>query len=76
VAPPRPALHFSDALLKALADRGVELTRITCNVGLGTFRRRRRRTSRPWSFTVKWVEGEPRCREAVGRLPAAGTAAG
>lgn len=37
VAAPTASLHFDDALLKALTDRGVEFTRVTLHVGAGTF---------------------------------------
>jgi len=38
VAAPTAGLHFSDALLSRLRDRGVEMGRVTLHVGLGTFR--------------------------------------
>lgn len=37
-AAPTAGLHFDDALLCALAERGVALSRVTLHVGLGTFR--------------------------------------
>lgn len=37
VAAPTASLHFDEALLKALADRGVQFTHVTLHVGAGTF---------------------------------------
>ncbi len=38
VAAPTAALHFSEALLIALASRGIERTFVTLHVGMGTFK--------------------------------------
>ncbi|MDE0129950.1 MAG: tRNA preQ1(34) S-adenosylmethionine ribosyltransferase-isomerase QueA [Gammaproteobacteria bacterium] len=38
VAAPTAGLHFDDALLAALAGRGVDIARITLHVGAGTFK--------------------------------------
>ena len=37
VAAPTASLHFDEALLTLLADRGVEMTHVTLHVGAGTF---------------------------------------
>jgi S-adenosylmethionine:tRNA ribosyltransferase-isomerase len=37
VAAPTAGLHFTDAMLENLRERGVEIARITLHVGLGTF---------------------------------------
>ncbi|WP_299893961.1 tRNA preQ1(34) S-adenosylmethionine ribosyltransferase-isomerase QueA [uncultured Ruegeria sp.] len=37
VAAPTASLHFDDALMKALAERGVSFTHVTLHVGAGTF---------------------------------------
>ncbi|MDG1206303.1 MAG: tRNA preQ1(34) S-adenosylmethionine ribosyltransferase-isomerase QueA, partial [Pseudomonadales bacterium] len=37
VAAPTAGLHFDDALLKAISDKGVESARLTLHVGAGTF---------------------------------------
>ncbi len=37
VAAPTASLHFDDALLNALAERGVEFSHVTLHVGAGTF---------------------------------------
>ncbi|HEY1882659.1 MAG TPA: tRNA preQ1(34) S-adenosylmethionine ribosyltransferase-isomerase QueA [Candidatus Cybelea sp.] len=38
VAAPTASLHFTPELLVSLASRGIEVVRVTLNVGLGTFR--------------------------------------
>ena len=38
VAAPTAGLHFTDALLDEIALRGVEITKVTLHVGVGTFR--------------------------------------
>lgn len=38
VAAPTASLHFTDEMLKALADRGIDRTFVTLHVGLGTFK--------------------------------------
>lgn len=37
VAAPTAGLHFTDSILKALADKGIERTQVTLHVGVGTF---------------------------------------
>ena len=37
VAAPTASLHFDEALLRALADKGVDFTEVTLHVGAGTF---------------------------------------
>jgi S-adenosylmethionine:tRNA ribosyltransferase-isomerase len=37
VAAPTAGLHFTDAILEEIAERGVEIARVTLHVGLGTF---------------------------------------
>jgi S-adenosylmethionine:tRNA ribosyltransferase-isomerase len=38
VAAPTASLHFTDAVLGAIAEQGVEIVRLTLDVGIGTFR--------------------------------------
>jgi S-adenosylmethionine:tRNA ribosyltransferase-isomerase len=38
VAAPTASLHFTEAVLEAIAARGVEIVRLTLDVGIGTFR--------------------------------------
>jgi S-adenosylmethionine:tRNA ribosyltransferase-isomerase len=38
VAAPTASLHFTDAVLEAIVERGVEIVRLTLDVGIGTFR--------------------------------------
>jgi len=69
VRPPTPASISAIALLKALADRGVRADpdHPWHDVGLApSAPSKDGKTSRPWSFTVKWVEaGAPKAVEAV-----------
>ncbi len=38
IAAPTAGLHFSDALLKEISSRGIEIKELTLHVGIGTFR--------------------------------------
>ena len=80
VAAPTAGLHFSDALLAALAERGVEIARITLHVGLGTFRPVETEDLAGLELHSEWVEVSPSAMEAVaacqrrgGRVIAIGT---
>jgi S-adenosylmethionine:tRNA ribosyltransferase-isomerase len=80
VAAPTAGLHLSDALLAALAERGVTIAPITLHVGLGTFRPLEREDLRQLQLHSEWVEVSPdlvaqveACRARGGRVIAIGT---
>ena len=77
VAAPTAGLHFSDALLDALARKGVELARITLHVGLGTFRPVETEDLTTLELHSEWIEVSPavveRIRHCSGRVIAVGT---
>jgi len=80
VAAPTAGLHFDDALLRSLADRGVEQCHITLHVGAGTFQPVRVNELDRHRMHSEQVEvGEAACaavagaRERGGRVVAVGT---
>jgi S-adenosylmethionine:tRNA ribosyltransferase-isomerase len=80
VAAPTAGLHFSDALLSALAERGVAIARITLHVGLGTFRPVEAEDLSTLELHSEWVEVNAElieavasCRRRGGRVIAIGT---
>ncbi|MEO0996243.1 MAG: tRNA preQ1(34) S-adenosylmethionine ribosyltransferase-isomerase QueA [Pseudomonadota bacterium] len=80
VAAPTAGLHFDDALLRALADAGVGVARITLHVGAGTFQNLRAeqlesgRLHAERSIVGEAVcEGVAAARAAGGRIIAVGT---
>jgi S-adenosylmethionine:tRNA ribosyltransferase-isomerase len=80
VAAPTAGLHLSDALLKAIRARGVELASTTLHVGLGTFRPVETEDLSQLQLHSEWVEVSPQlvaavaaCRARGGRVIAIGT---
>jgi S-adenosylmethionine:tRNA ribosyltransferase-isomerase len=80
VAAPTAALHFDEALLAALATRGVERAHITLHVGAGTFQPVRtehlaehRMHSEWFEVSAATVDAIARTRAAGGRIVAVGT---
>ncbi len=80
VAAPTAGLHFSDELLAALAERGVERATVTLHVGLGTFRPVDTEDLSALELHSEWVEVSPElvaavqaCRDRGGRVIAIGT---
>ena len=80
VAAPTASLHFDEAVLAALAARGVDRVQITLHVGAGTFQPVRSDTLAEHQMHSEWYEvGEAtvaaiaRTRAAGGRIVAAGT---
>jgi len=72
VAAPTAGLHFSDALLDAIAARGVERADVTLHVGYGTFKpvrvdRVEDHVVEPESYSIP-----PRTADAIGRAQAEG----
>jgi S-adenosylmethionine:tRNA ribosyltransferase-isomerase len=80
VAAPTAGLHLSDALLAALAERGVKIATVTLHVGLGTFRPVEQEDLRGLALHSEWVEVSAAlvaavedCRARGGRVIAIGT---
>ena len=72
VAAPTASLHFTPAVLAAIAARGVEIVRLTLDVGIGTFR-----PMRPGPVAAHHMHGErfsigPEAAAAVNRARAEG----
>jgi S-adenosylmethionine:tRNA ribosyltransferase-isomerase len=82
VAAPTAGLHFDDALLAALDDRGVERARVTLHVGAGTFQPVRVENIEEHRMHAEYLEvpdaacaAVERARERGGRVVAVGTTA-
>ena len=80
VAAPTAGLHFTDTLLAALADKGVETCFVTLHVGAGTFQPVRVDKIEEHRMHAEWVEVTPEvvarvraCRARGGRVIAVGT---
>ncbi|HEX7687235.1 MAG TPA: tRNA preQ1(34) S-adenosylmethionine ribosyltransferase-isomerase QueA [Burkholderiaceae bacterium] len=80
VAAPTAALHFDDALLARIAERGVQSARVTLHVGAGTFQPVRSESLVEHKMHTEWfdvpaatVEAVRRTRAAGGRVVAVGT---
>ena len=82
VAAPTASLHFDDAILAALAARGVHQARVTLHVGAGTFQPVRSERLADHRMHSEWFEVGAETVEAIratqaagGRIVAAGTTA-
>ncbi|WP_067066116.1 tRNA preQ1(34) S-adenosylmethionine ribosyltransferase-isomerase QueA [Roseateles chitosanitabidus] len=80
VAAPTAALHFDEALLARLAERGVGTAHVTLHVGAGTFQPVRVESLAEHKMHSEWFQVTPetvaaieRCRAAGGRVTAVGT---
>ena len=80
VAAPTASLHFDQAVLAALAQRGVQTAQVTLHVGAGTFQPVRSATLAGHRMHSEWyevgaatVDAIARTRAAGGRIVAAGT---
>ena len=80
VAAPTAGLHFDDALLDALRERGVQFGHVTLHVGAGTFQPMRVDDLRDHRMHSEWlnvgaelVQQVRRTRAAGGRIIAVGT---
>jgi S-adenosylmethionine:tRNA ribosyltransferase-isomerase len=80
VAAPTAGLHFTPAILDAVAKRGVEIARVTLHVGLGTFAPLRvervedvRLHSERYSLSAEAAEALNRARRDGRRVVAVGT---
>jgi S-adenosylmethionine:tRNA ribosyltransferase-isomerase len=72
VAAPTASLHFDDALMAALAARGVRQTRLTLHVGGGTFLPVRGKTLSGHDIHSEWGELPPAAAEAINATRAEG----
>jgi len=68
VAAPTAGLHFTHALLEQLAERGVDVARMTLHVGLGTFRPISGSTLAEHKMHAEWAQVTP---EVVAKIEAA-----
>ncbi|MBI3349610.1 MAG: tRNA preQ1(34) S-adenosylmethionine ribosyltransferase-isomerase QueA [Burkholderiales bacterium] len=80
VAAPTAALHFDEALLARLAERGVSTAHVTLHVGAGTFQPVRVETLAEHKMHSEWfevpqatVDAVAACRARGGRVVAVGT---
>ncbi len=80
VAAPTAGLHFDDAMLQALRDKGVQIAYVTLHVGAGTFQPVRAELvsehvmhSECYEIPQATVEAIARVRSAGGRVVAVGT---
>jgi S-adenosylmethionine:tRNA ribosyltransferase-isomerase len=80
VAAPTAGLHFTERLLAALAERGIDIAFVTLHVGLGTFRPVQVEDYTQHPMHAEWAEvpsataeAIERCRARGGRIVAVGT---
>lgn len=72
VAAPTASLHFDEAVLAALAARGVQTTRVTLHVGAGTFQPVRTDNLEEHHMHSEWCEVPDATVQAIARTRAAG----
>ena len=72
VAAPTASLHFDEAVLAALARRGVQTARLTLHVGAGTFQPVRSATLAGHKMHSEWYEVGEATERAIARTRAAG----
>ncbi|TMG98270.1 MAG: tRNA preQ1(34) S-adenosylmethionine ribosyltransferase-isomerase QueA [Betaproteobacteria bacterium] len=72
VAAPTAALHFDDALLQALRERGVHSASVTLHVGAGTFQPVRVETLAEHRMHSEWFDVPPATVDAIAAARAAG----
>lgn len=72
VAAPTASLHFDDALLDALAAKGVEFVHVTLHVGAGTFLPVKVDDVTTHRMHAEWGEVGPDAAEAINRARAEG----
>lgn len=66
VAAPTAGLHFDNAILAALADKGVEIAYVTCHVGAGTFQPVKTSDITRHQMHSEWIEvDEVVCRQVA-----------
>ncbi len=67
VAAPTAGLHFSQSVLKELADKGVETARVQLHVGPGTFQPITAENIKDHPMHKEWIELRPETAEAINR---------
>ena len=72
VAAPTAGLHFDEALLQKVADKGVETAYVTLHVGAGTFQPVKADRIEDHVMHSEWIEVPPDVVEAVERTRARG----
>ncbi|MDN3919309.1 tRNA preQ1(34) S-adenosylmethionine ribosyltransferase-isomerase QueA [Roseateles violae] len=72
VAAPTAALHFDEALLARLAERGVDTAHVTLHVGAGTFQPVRVEQLSEHKMHSEWFEVSAQTVEAIARTQARG----
>jgi len=72
VAAPTAGLHFDEALLQQVADKGVETAYVTLHVGAGTFQPVKADRIEDHVMHSEWIEVPPAVVEAVERTRARG----
>mgnify|MGYP000101848689 CR=1 FL=1 len=72
VAAPTASLHFDEALLRALADKGVTFTEVTLHVGAGTFLPVKTDDVSEHRMHPEWGEVSPETAAALNAVRAAG----
>jgi S-adenosylmethionine:tRNA ribosyltransferase-isomerase len=72
VAAPTAGLHFDQAMLDRLRQRGIETARVTLHVGAGTFQPVRVQDLDAHRMHSEWLEVSPSVVEAVARARARG----
>ena len=80
IAAPTAGLHFTDRLLRQLAEHGVDVCRVTLHVGAGTFRPIATETLAEHHLDAEWgridqpvIDQLEACRRRGGRVVAVGT---
>ncbi len=72
VAAPTAALHFDEALLARMAERGIRSAEVTLHVGAGTFQPVRTDKLAEHKMHSEWFEVPPTTAEAIRKTKAAG----
>ncbi|MFP4294508.1 MAG: tRNA preQ1(34) S-adenosylmethionine ribosyltransferase-isomerase QueA [Halothiobacillaceae bacterium] len=72
VAAPTAGLHFDEAMLDRLADRGLERAFVTLHVGAGTFQPVRTENITEHRMHSEWLRVPPETVEAIGQCRARG----
>ncbi|WP_300667207.1 tRNA preQ1(34) S-adenosylmethionine ribosyltransferase-isomerase QueA [Desulfoluna sp.] len=72
VAAPTAGLHFTDALMQTLREKGVEIAELTLHVGYGTFEPVRVDDIRDHAIHTEWYEVPQETADAVNKAKAEG----